>query len=99
MAGYLSVKSSGRHGSLSDAKAVGSSCLVSGAILAIHHSELTWTKAVAIRTPVPKCLQKKKIFGGIFIHLTFFATTGKPQPPIDAKKTMTVLMLADLSIA
>lgn len=49
----------------------------------------TWTKAVAIRTPVPKCLQKKKTFGGIFIHLTFLATTGKPQPPIDAKKTMT----------
>jgi hypothetical protein len=50
--------------------------------------ELTWTKAVAIRTPVPKCLQKKKTFGGIFIHLTFFATTGNPQPPIEAKKTM-----------
>jgi hypothetical protein len=51
---------------------------------------LTWTKAVAIKTPVPKCLQKKKSFGGIFIHLTFLATTGKPQPPIDAKKTMTI---------
>jgi hypothetical protein len=54
---------------------------------------LTWTKAVAIRTPVPKCLQKKKIFGGIFIHLTFLATTGKPQPPIDAKNTMTINVL------
>jgi hypothetical protein len=31
---------------------------------------LTWTKAVAIKTPVPKCLQKKKIFGGIFTRST-----------------------------
>jgi hypothetical protein len=54
---------------------------------------LTWTKAVAIRTPVPKCLQKKKIFGGIFIQLTFLATTGKPQPPMDAKNTMTMDLL------
>jgi hypothetical protein len=33
-----------------------------------------------MRTPVPKCLQKKKMFGGIFIHLIFFAMTGKPHP-------------------
>lgn len=46
-----------------------------------------------MRTPVPKCLQKKKILGGIFIHLTFLATTGKPHPPIEAKKTMTVVAL------
>lgn len=61
---------------------------------------LTWTKAVAIRTPVPKCLQKKKTFGGIFIHLTFLATTGKPAPKMDAKKTMTRGGLAcDYSVA
>lgn len=72
-AGYFSVKRSGRHGSLSDAKAVGS----------------RWTKAVAMSTPVPKCLQKKKTFGGIFIHLIFFATTGKPAPKMEAMNTMT----------
>jgi hypothetical protein len=54
---------------------------------------LTWTNAVAIKTPVPKCLQKKKIGGGIFIHLTFFATTGNPAPPIEAAKTMTVVVV------
>lgn len=50
---------------------------------------------MAIRTPVPKCLQKKNTFGGIFIHLTFLATTGKPQPPMDAKNTMTVVASAN----
>jgi hypothetical protein len=53
---------------------------------------------VAIKTPVPKCLQKKKIGGGIFIHLTFFATTGNPAPPIEAAKTMTVWLLLDGNI-
>lgn len=42
----------------------------------------TWTKAVAINTPVPKCLHAKKILGGIFTHDTFFATTGNPAPGI-----------------
>jgi hypothetical protein len=42
--------------------------------------QLTCTKAVAISTPVPKCLQAKKTFGGILSHLSFFAATGKPQP-------------------
>jgi hypothetical protein len=49
----------------------------------------TCTKAVAIRTPVPKCFVKKNTFGGMCIHVTFFATTGKPQPPILATNTMT----------
>jgi len=48
---------------------------------------------VAISTPVPKCLQKKKTFEGILIHLNFFATTGNPQPAIEAKDTMTVQRL------
>jgi hypothetical protein len=56
----------------------------------------TCTKAVAISTPVPKCLQKKKIGGGIFIHLTFFAMTGKPAPKILAAKTMTVAVSMDM---
>ena len=40
-------------------------------------------------------MQKKKILGGIFIHLTFFATTGNPAPPIEAMKTMTVTLSDD----
>lgn len=41
---------------------------------------LTWTNAVAIRTPVPKCLHAKKTLGGTFNHLTFLAITGNPAP-------------------
>ena len=68
------MKRFGKHGLFNDWKAVGRRC----------------TKAVAIRTPVPKCLQKKNTFGGIFNDLNFFATTGKPAPKIEALKTRTV---------
>jgi hypothetical protein len=51
--------------------------------------ELTWTKAVAINTPVPKCLQKKKIVGGIFKLLNFLATTGNPAPKQENARTRT----------
>ena len=40
---YRLLKNLGRHGSVSEVKAVGS----------------RWTKAVAMRTPVPKCWHKK----------------------------------------
>ena len=50
---------------------------------------LTCTNAVAIRTPVPKCLQMKNVLAGTLTHLTFFATTGKPAPRREAAKTMT----------
>jgi hypothetical protein len=89
-AGYLSVNRSGRHGSLRDWKAVGRSYASQSAVNIPRTSVLTWTNAVAIKTPVPKCLQKKNTFGGIFIHLTFFATTGNPAPPIEAANTITV---------
>lgn len=51
----------------------------------------TCTKAVAIRTPVPKCLHAKNILAGIFTHFTFFATTGKPAPKQEKPKTKTIL--------
>lgn len=47
---------------------------------------LTCTNAVAIRTPVPKCLQAKKTFGGTLSHLIFFAATGKPAPTKPGKQ-------------
>jgi hypothetical protein len=50
----------------------------------------TWTKAVAIKTPVPKCLQKKNIVGGILRNLNFFATTGKPAPKQEKARTRTL---------
>lgn len=54
---------------------------------------LTCTNAVAIRTPVPKCLQMKNVLAGTLTHLTFFATTGKPAPRREAAKTRTRSML------
>src|SRR5690349_6545752 len=56
-----------------------------------HHVivPLTWTNAVAISTPVPKCLQMKNVFAGTLTHLTFFARTGKPAPKMDAARTRT----------
>jgi len=44
MAGYPWFQKDGRHGSVKELKAVGK----------------RWTKAVAIRTPVPKCLDRKR---------------------------------------
>lgn len=49
----------------------------------------TWTKAVAMSTPVPKCLQAKKTFSGTLNHLTLFAATGKPAPRMEAARTRT----------
>lgn len=40
----------------------------------------TWANAVAISTPVPKCLQAKNMGMGILNHLIFFAATGNPAP-------------------
>ena len=44
IAGYPSFQNEGRHGSVRDTNAVGR----------------RWTKAVAIRTPVPKCRERKR---------------------------------------
>ncbi len=84
--GYLSVKRSGRHGFIKLPKAVGSSCVrrVSRNLMHVGLVDAreirTWTKAVAMRTPVPKCLQAKKMEGGIFRALNRLATTGNPAP-------------------
>jgi len=43
MGGYISFQNLGRHGSVIEIKAVGRRCM----------------NAVAMRTPVPKCLEKK----------------------------------------
>jgi len=73
IAGYWVVNRSGRHGFCRFPKATGSKC----------------TKAVAMSTPVPKCLHIKNAFCGTFNHETFFAATGKPAPNSEAAKTMT----------
>src|SRR5690606_17300665 len=49
MAGYCSFQNGGRQGSRREMKAVGT----------------RWTKAVAIKTPVPKCRAKKRKVGGM----------------------------------
>jgi len=43
MGGYISFQNLGRHGSVMDMNAVGR----------------RWINAVAMRTPVPKCLERK----------------------------------------
>jgi len=55
----------------------------------IEMGVLTWTNAVATRTPVPKCLQAKKTLDGTLSHLTFFAKTGKPAPKMENINTRT----------
>lgn len=81
--GYFSVKRSGKHGFSRFPNAVGSSYqefLANCYCESESGSILTWTNAVAISTPVPKCLQAKNILGGIFSCLYFFAATGNPAP-------------------
>jgi hypothetical protein len=66
IAGYPSFQKGGRHGSVRDSKAVGRRC----------------TKAVAIRTPVPKCRDTNKNWWGTGIEGKRLTTMGKEQAAI-----------------
>ena len=54
---------------------------------------LTCTNAVAMMTPVPKCLQKKNTGAGILRPEKFLANIGNPALAIEATSTMTATHL------
>lgn len=66
MGGYNSFQNRGRHGSVSEINAVGS----------------RWMKAVAIKTPVPKCREKKMNLCGIGREGKRLAITGKAHATV-----------------
>jgi hypothetical protein len=66
MARYVLLQNRGRHGSVNDTNAVGR----------------RWTKAVAISTPVPKCLEMKRKRRGIGRPGNRRARTGNEQAAV-----------------
>lgn len=71
-AGYCSLKNGGRHGSIKDINAVGIRC----------------TNAVAMRTPVPKCLKPKCALAGIRSCGTLSAIIGSAHAPAETPRIM-----------
>jgi hypothetical protein len=67
MARYVRLQNRGRHGSVNDTNAVGR----------------RWTKAVAINTPVPKCLEMKRNRRGIGRPGNRRARTGNEQAAVE----------------
>lgn len=72
IAGYCSFQKAGKHGSVNEMNAVGNKC----------------TKAVAIKTPVPKCRTVKRKVGGMRRRGTRRMSSGKAQAVVEMKRMM-----------